>query len=53
MAGKKNLLVVLRDARVGELAVMDAKTLVESRTIKLTWCESGEAVEEKVEKDPS
>jgi hypothetical protein len=51
MAGKKNLLVVLRDARVGELAVMDAKTLVESRAIKLTWCDSGEAVEE-VEKDP-
>jgi hypothetical protein len=38
VAGKKNLLVLLRDARLGELAVMDAKTLAESRAIKLTWC---------------
>lgn len=51
VAGKKNLLVVLRDARIGELGVLDAKTLAESRSIKLTWCGSGEAVEEKPEKD--
>lgn len=51
VAGTKNLLVLLRDARIGELGVLDAKTLAESRAIKLTWCDSGEAVEEKPEKD--
>jgi hypothetical protein len=38
VAGKKNLLVLLREPRLGELAVMDAKTLAESRSIKLAWC---------------
>jgi hypothetical protein len=38
VAGKKNLLVLLREPRLGELAVMDAKTLAESRAIKLAWC---------------
>lgn len=38
VAGKKNLLVLLRAPRLGELAVMDAKTLAESRAIKLAWC---------------
>lgn len=38
VAGKKNLLVLLREPRIGELAVMDAKTLAETRAIKLSWC---------------
>jgi hypothetical protein len=37
-AGKKSLLVLLRESRLGELAVMDAKTLAESRTIRMPWC---------------
>jgi hypothetical protein len=38
VAGKKNLLVLLRDERLGEMAVMDAKTLAESKAIRLPWC---------------
>jgi len=38
VAGKKNLLVLLRDARLGEMAVMDAKTLAEAKAIRLPWC---------------
>lgn len=38
VAGSKNLLVLLRGPRLGELAVLDAKTLVEKKTIKLPWC---------------
>ncbi|HWU91322.1 MAG TPA: hypothetical protein VN253_28845 [Kofleriaceae bacterium] len=48
VAGKKNLLVLLRAPRIGELAVMDVKTLAETRAIKLPWCDSGaEGPEEK------
>ena len=39
--GSKSLLVLLRGARLGELAVMDAKTLAEKKTIKMPWCEAG------------
>jgi hypothetical protein len=42
VAGTKNLLVLLRGPRLGELAVIDAKTLAERKTIKMTWCEGGD-----------
>ena len=42
VAGSKNLLVLLRGPRLGELAVLDAKTLAEKKAIKLPWCEDGE-----------
>jgi hypothetical protein len=42
IAGSKNLLIVLRDSRLGELGVIDPKTLAEQKKIiKLPWC--GEA----------
>jgi hypothetical protein len=37
--GSKSLLVLLRGDRLGELAVMDAKTLAEKKAIKMPWCE--------------
>ena len=37
--GKKNHLVLLRGDRYGELAVLDAKTLVENRHFPAAWCE--------------
>jgi hypothetical protein len=37
--GKNNHLVLLRGERYGELAVVDAKTLVENRKIKPEWCD--------------
>lgn len=43
VAGTKNLLVLLRGPRLGELAVIDAKTLAERKTIKMPWCD-GDAV---------
>lgn len=42
VAGKKNLLALLRGARLGELAVLDAKNLAETNKFKLPWCEAGE-----------
>jgi hypothetical protein len=53
VAGSKNLLVLLRGPRLGELAVLDAKSLAEKKAIKLPWCEEGggdEDGEEKSEK---
>ncbi|MBS1121366.1 MAG: hypothetical protein H6Q90_3594 [Deltaproteobacteria bacterium] len=41
VAGKTNLLVLLRGPRLGELAVLEAKTLVEKKSIKLPWCDAG------------
>lgn len=41
VAGSKNFLVMLRGPRLGELAVMDAKTLAEKKSIKLPWCDGG------------
>lgn len=43
VAGKTNLLVLLRGPRLGELAVLDAKTLAEKKSIKMAWCEGGDA----------
>jgi len=40
VAGTKNLLVLLRGPRLGELAVIDAKTLAERKVIKLPWCDA-------------
>lgn len=51
VAGAKNLLVLLRGPRLGELAVLDAKTLAEKKAIKLAWCEEGDEGEEKADKD--
>jgi hypothetical protein len=36
--GSKSLLVMLRDDRLGELAVMDPKLLQEKKAIKMPWC---------------
>jgi hypothetical protein len=41
VAGKTNLLVLLRGQRLGELAVLDVKNLTEKKSIKLPWCEGG------------
>jgi hypothetical protein len=40
IAGSKNLLVLLRGPRLGELAVVDPKTLAEKKTIKMPWCDA-------------
>lgn len=52
VAGKKNLLALLREPRVGELVVLDAKNLTETRSIKLAWCddESGGTNGKKADK---
>lgn len=39
--GSKSLLVLLQGDRLGQLAVMDAKTLAEKKAIKMPWCEAG------------
>ena len=46
VAGAKSLLVMLRAERLGELAVMDAKSLAEKSSIKLPWCEGKKADKE-------
>ncbi len=38
VAGAKNFLVMLRGDRLGELGVLDAKTLAEKKSIKMPWC---------------
>ena len=43
VAGTKNLLVMLRGPRLGELAVIDSKTLAERKAIKMPWCGGGGA----------
>lgn len=40
VAGKTNLLVLLRGERLGDLAVLDVKNLTEKKSIKLPWCEA-------------
>jgi hypothetical protein len=44
LRGKTNLLVMLRDDRLGELAVINPKSLAEDpkKLIKLPWCEAGD-----------
>jgi hypothetical protein len=43
VAGKTNLLVLLRGQRLGELAVLDVKNLAEKKSIKLPWCDAAGA----------
>ncbi|MEO8707084.1 MAG: hypothetical protein ABI867_44060 [Kofleriaceae bacterium] len=50
VAGKTNLLVLLRGSRLGELAVLDAKNLNEKKTIKLPWCDGGSKEADKADK---
>jgi hypothetical protein len=45
VAGTKNLLVLLRGPRLGELAVIDAKTLAERKMIKMPWCDGAGGAE--------
>jgi hypothetical protein len=40
VAGTHSWLVVLRGPRLGELAVLDPRTLAEKKSIKLPWCEA-------------
>lgn len=47
IAGSKNLLVLLRGPRLGELAVIDPKTLAEKQAIKMAWCDAGGGGAEK------
>jgi hypothetical protein len=39
VAGTKNLLMLLRGPRLGELAVVDSKTLAEHKAIRMPWCD--------------
>ena len=39
VAGKTNLLALLRGPRLGELAVLDVRNLSEKKLIKLPWCD--------------
>jgi len=43
--GKTSLVTLLRGPRLGEIGVLDAKSLVEKKVIKLPWC-AGEAAGE-------
>ena len=51
VTGSKNLLVLLRGDRLGELAVLDAKTLAEKKAIKMPWCTGDEAAAADEAKD--
>ncbi len=52
VAGAKSLLVLLRGDRLGQLAVLDAKSLAEKtdKAIKMTWCDGAAAEAPKAEK---
>ncbi len=39
VAGTKNLLMLLRGPRLGELAVVDSRTLAEHKAIRMPWCD--------------
>ena len=41
--GKKNHLVLLKGERYGDLAVVDAKTLEENRSLDAKWCDAAGA----------
>jgi predicted small lipoprotein YifL len=49
--GSTNFLVMLRGDRLGELAVLDAKTLSEKKAIQLPWCTGDEAAAADEAKD--
>jgi hypothetical protein len=38
--GSKSLVLLLQGPRIGEIALLDPRTLVEKRTIKLPWCDA-------------
>ncbi len=42
VAGKTNLLALLRGPRLGELAVLDVRNLKEKKSIKLPWCKASD-----------
>jgi hypothetical protein len=41
VAGGKSLLILLRGSRLGELAVVDPKSLAEKSVLKMPWCDEG------------
>jgi hypothetical protein len=41
VAGSKSLVVTLRGPRLGELGLVDPKSLAEKSSLKLPWCEAG------------
>ena len=43
--GSKSLVLMLRDDRLGELGVLDPKTLAEKKAIKMPWCDKAEKSE--------
>lgn len=43
VAGKTSFLVVMQGDRLGELGVLDQKTLAEKKAFKLAWCDAGSA----------
>lgn len=43
LAGTKSFVVLLRGPRLGEIAVMDKKSLAEKSTLKLPWCDAAGA----------
>ena len=43
VAGSKSDVVVLRGPRLGEIALLDPKTLAEKKSIKLPWCDAASA----------
>lgn len=45
VAGSKNFLVLLRGKRLGDLAVLDGKSLAEKKLIQLPWCKDAAARE--------
>ena len=51
VAGSKNLLVLLRGPRLGELAVLDARSLAEKTTIRLPWCDDEDGGGDKPKAD--
>ncbi len=42
--GSRNFLALLRAPRLGELAVLDVKTLAELKTFKMPWCDAATGV---------
>jgi len=50
VAGKTNLLALLRGPRLGELAVLDVRNLNEKKAIKLPWCKATEPDRESTNK---
>jgi hypothetical protein len=43
IAGATSLLALLRNDRLGELSVLDPKSLVEKRALKMPWCDANKS----------